>query len=72
MQCHPYAYSERLHASASTSIRADQPNSRFSVQHICPEKPGCPACGRGDANGDVACKAFESFGAHSNPLEPRL
>eukprot|EP00959_Pyramimonas_sp_CCMP1952_P418581 8768982-Pyramimonas_sp.AAC.1 len=41
-QCRPYAYPERLHASADASILADQPNSRFTVQHIGQEKQVAP------------------------------
>eukprot|EP00959_Pyramimonas_sp_CCMP1952_P232542 4859736-Pyramimonas_sp.AAC.1 len=47
----------RLRASAGASTAADQPNSGPPARRRGQEA-GCPTSGRGDANGDVACKAW--------------
>eukprot|EP00959_Pyramimonas_sp_CCMP1952_P235551 4922704-Pyramimonas_sp.AAC.1 len=44
-RCRPYACPERLHVSADTYTLADQPNSRFSVQHGDQEKQVAPHVG---------------------------
>eukprot|EP00959_Pyramimonas_sp_CCMP1952_P294289 6155699-Pyramimonas_sp.AAC.1 len=51
-QCHPDACAAWPRASACASSAADLPRSQPSGQLRGQQTAGCPAIGRGDANGD--------------------